>query len=263
MDAPQVGRSVPRKEGLAKLTGAALYVDDVSPAGVLHGVTVRSPIARGRITAIRFDPAIDWSEFTVVTAADIPGRNVVTLIADDQPYLAHDVVNHREEPIVLLAHRDRARAVEARLHVTIEVEPLPPVFTIDDALARREVVWGEDNIFKSYEVRKGNVDAVFAAAANVIEGEYETGAQEQLYIEPNGMLAVADPTHGVTVWGSMQCPYYVHHALAGLFNLPRERVRVVQMETGGGFGGKEEYPSMIAGHAALLAWKARRPVKMI
>ena len=263
MDAPQVGRSVPRKEGLAKLTGAALYVDDVSPAGVLHGVTVRSPTARGRITAIRFDPAIDWSEFTIVTAADIPGRNVVTLIADDQPYLAHDAVNHREEPIVLLAHRERARADEARRHVTIEIEPLPPVFTIDDALARREVVWGADNVFKRYEVKKGNVDAAFEGAAIVIEGQYETGAQEQLYIEPNGMLAIADPTHGVTVWGSMQCPYYVHHALAGLFNLPRERVRVVQMETGGGFGGKEEYPSMIAGHAALLAWKAGRPVKMI
>ena len=67
----------------------------------------------------------------------------------------------------------------------------------------------------------------------------------------------------MTVWGSMQCPYYVHTALAGLFKLPSERIRVVQMETGGGFGGKEEYPSVIAGHAALLAWKAGRPVKMI
>ncbi len=97
----------------------------------------------------------------------------------------------------------------------------------------------------------------------IVEGEYETGAQEQLYIEPNGMLAVADPKHGVTVWGSMQCPYYIHHALAGLFGLPEDRIRVVQMETGGGFGGKEEFPSVIAGHAALLAWKSGRPVKMI
>jgi CO/xanthine dehydrogenase Mo-binding subunit len=96
-----------------------------------------------------------------------------------------------------------------------------------------------------------------------VEGEYETGAQEQLYIEPNGMIAIADREHGVTVWGSMQCPYYIHNALAGLFGLPPERIRVVQMETGGGFGGKEEYPSVIAGHAALLAWKAGRPVKMI
>src|SRR5260221_6591941 len=230
---------------------------------MLHGVTLRSPVARGRITAITFDPAVAWGEFVVVTAADIPGRNRVKLIADDQPYLASDVVNHPEEPIVLIAHRGRGGADDARRRVTIEIEPLPPVLTIDDSLARREIIWGADNIFKSYTVAKGDVEAAFAGAVVIVEGEYETGAQEQLYIEPNGMLAVADPKHGVTVWGSMQCPYYIHHALAGLFNLSEEAIRVVQMETGGGFGGKEEFPSVLAGHAALLAWKAGRPVKMI
>jgi len=263
MARPQIGRSVVRKEGRAKVTGQALYVDDVTPAGMLHGVTVRSPAARGRIIGITFDPAVDWSEFVVVTAADIPGRNRVKLIADDQPYLASDVVNHPEEPVVLIAHRDRARADDARQRVTIDIEPLRPILTIEESLAGRHIIWGADNIFKSYTVSKGDVDAALAGASIVVDGEYETGAQEQLYIEPNGMLAVADPSHGVTVWGSMQCPYYVHHALAGLFNLPEDRIRVIQMETGGGFGGKEEFPSVIAGHAALLAWKAGRPVKMI
>ena len=91
----------------------------------------------------------------------------------------------------------------------------------------------------------------------------ETGAQEQLYIENNGVIATANPEEGVTVWGSMQCPYYVHKALMKLFGLPEEKIRVIQTETGGGFGGKEEYPSLIAGHAALLAWKSGKPVKMI
>jgi CO/xanthine dehydrogenase Mo-binding subunit len=263
MARPQVGRSVTRKEGRAKVTGQALYVDDVTPAGMLHGVTVRSPIARGRIIGIAFDPAVNWDEFVIVTAADIPGRNRVKLIADDQPYLASDVVNHPEEPVILIAHRDRARADDARQRVTIDIEPLRPILTMEESLAGRHIIWGADNIFKSYTVFKGDVDAGLAEAAIVVEGEYETGAQEQLYIEPNGMLAVADPRHGVTVWGSMQCPYYIHHALAGLFGLPEERIRVVQMETGGGFGGKEEFPSVLAGHAALLAWKAGRPVKMI
>jgi CO/xanthine dehydrogenase Mo-binding subunit len=77
------------------------------------------------------------------------------------------------------------------------------------------------------------------------------------------MIAVASPESGVTVWGSMQCPYYIHKALRRLFDLPEDKVRVVQMETGGGFGGKEEYPSMIAGHAALLAWKSGKPVKIM
>src|SRR6476660_5091982 len=192
---------------------------DVSPVGLLYGVTVRSPIARGRIKAIHFDPAIPWNEFVVVTAADIPGENRVKLIADDQPYLASDLVNHPEEPIVLIAHADRARADDARRRVKIDFEPLPAVFTIADSLARRQVIWGTDNVFKSYAVAKGDVDAAFAGAAVIVEEEYETGAQEQLYIEPNGMLAVADPIHGVTVWGSMQCPYYIHHALARLFGI--------------------------------------------
>ena len=77
------------------------------------------------------------------------------------------------------------------------------------------------------------------------------------------MIAEASPETGVTVWGSLQCPYYVHKALMPLFGLPKDKVRVVQTETGGGFGGKEEYPSMIAGHAALLAWKSGKPVKMV
>jgi CO/xanthine dehydrogenase Mo-binding subunit len=263
MDVPHIGRSARRKEGRSKVTGQALYVDDISPAGVLHGVTVRSPAARGRITGIRFDPAVPWDEFTIVTAADIPGLNRVKLMTDDQPFLAIDVVNHAEEPVALLAHRDRAIAEDARRRITIDIEALPTVTTIEDALAVRECIWGVDNLFKSYEVNKGDVDAAMAAASIVVEGEYETGAQEQLYIEPNGMLAVGDPQHGVTVWGSMQCPYYIHTALAALFGLPPERIRVVQMETGGGFGGKEEFPSVIAGHAALLAWKSGRPVKMV
>jgi CO/xanthine dehydrogenase Mo-binding subunit len=258
-----IGQSVPRKEGRLKVTGQSRYVDDLTLPGMLHGTTVRSPAARGNIQDIEFQPGIPWDEFTVVTAADIPGTNVVVLITDDQPYLAAGRVNHPEEPIVLLAHPDRHLLEEARRHVRIVVEPLPAVLTIDDSLARTETIWRQDNIFKSYLVSRGNVEIAFAAAARIVEGEYETGAQEQLYIEPNGMLAVADPESGVTVWGSMQCPFYIHRALAGLFDLPPGRVRVVQMETGGGFGGKEEYPSILAGHAALLAWKAGRPVKMI
>jgi len=263
MREPLVGRSVPRKEGRAKTTGAARYVDDMRLPGLLHGATVRSPGPRGRIAGVHFDPSIPWAEFTVVTARDVPGNNRVALIEDDQPVLADTVVNHPEEPVVLLAHPDPYLLEEARRAVRIELDPLPAVFTIEESLERRAIIWGTDNIFRSYTVEAGDVDAAFAGAHLIVEGEYETGAQEQLYIEPNGMVATASPEAGVTVWGSMQCPYYIHRALAELFGLPRDRVRVVQMETGGGFGGKEEYPTIIAAHAALLAWKAGRPVKIV
>ncbi len=264
MQTNNVGKPVPRKEGRSKVTGAARYIDDLRMDGMLYGATVRSPAPRGRISAIKFGDGIAWDEFIIVTAKDIPGENCVALILLDQPYLAAEFVNHAEEPVVLLAHADKYLLEKARRAVTIEIEPLPPVFTLAESLAQQAIIWGEDNVFKSYLVDKGNIDEVWATADLIIEGEYYTGAQEQLYIETNGVIAVANEQAGVTVWGSMQCPYYVHKALLKLFALPEDKIRVIQAETGGGFGGKEEYPSMIAGHAALLSWQAAgRPVKII
>ncbi|HJY27908.1 MAG TPA: xanthine dehydrogenase family protein molybdopterin-binding subunit [Pyrinomonadaceae bacterium] len=262
MDHP-IGKSFPRKEGRKKVTGAALYVDDLSFPDMIHGVTVRSPAARGKIKNISFEGDLPWDEFTIVTAKDIPGANYVALILNDQPYLAADFVNHPEEPVVLLAHKDKYLLEEARRNVVIEIEEQPAVFTLADSLAKKEIIWGNDNVFKKFLVDKGNVDEAWSTADFIVEGEYETGAQEQLYIENNGAIAIANSSDGVTVWGSMQCPYYVHKALVKLFGLPEEKIRIIQTETGGGFGGKEEYPSLIAGHAALLAWKSGKPVKII
>ena len=263
MEHRYIGRPVPRKEGREKVTGRARYVDDLTFPGMLFGTTVRSPIARGRLRQIHFEGDIPWDEFTIVTAKDLPGKNCVALIQEDQPCLAADFINHPEEPVVLLANADRYLLEEARRAVRLEIEPLAAIHTIEDSLARKQVIWGEDNLFKSFQVDKGDVDRAWATADFIVEGEYSTGAQEQLYIEPQGMIATANPRDGVTVWGSLQCPYYIHKALGVLFGLPKEKVRVIQMETGGGFGGKEEYPSMIACHAALLAWKSGRPVKIV
>jgi len=258
-----VGASVPRMEGRAKVTGQARYVDDMTLPGMLYGATVRSQIPRGKIKQITFSHGIDWNEFVIVTSADIPGTNCIALIEDDQPCLADGLVNHPEEPILLLAHPDRhllPKAVEA---VTIDYDPLPAIFTIEESENFSQIIWGADNTFKTYLIEKGDVDAAFQTAAHIVEAEYTTGAQEQLYIENNGMIAAFDHQQGLTVWGSLQCPYYVHKALMKLFDLPADQVRVVQMETGGAFGGKEEYPSMIAAHAALLARKSGKPVKII
>jgi CO/xanthine dehydrogenase Mo-binding subunit len=258
-----VGVSVPRKEGRDKVTGQAQYVDDMTLPDMLYGATVRSQVPRGKIRKITFGPGVAWDEFVVVTAKDIPGKNVIALIADDQPGLADGLVNHPEEPILLLAHPNRHLLPQAVQAISIEYEQLPAVFTMEESEKLSEIIWGADNTFKTYLVEKGDVEGVWAKADYIVEGEYRTGAQEQLYIENNGMIASFDPQQGITVWGSLQCPYYVHKALMTLCNLPADKVRVVQMETGGAFGGKEEYPSMIAAHAALLAVKSGRPVKII
>lgn len=255
--------SVPRKEGRDKATGRAQYIDDIVLPGMLYGATVRSSCPRGKIRNIAFAGDIAWDEFVIVSAKDIPGKNCIALITDDQPCLADSVVNHPEEPILLLAHANRhllPKAVEA---VTIDYDPLPTLFTIEESERQGEIIWGKDNTFKSYLVEKGDVDGIWTKAAYIVEGEYTTGAQEQLYIENNGVIASFDREHGITLWGSLQCPYYVHKALMKLLDLPEDEVRVVQTETGGAFGGKEEYPSMIAGHAALLAMKSGKPVKIV
>jgi CO/xanthine dehydrogenase Mo-binding subunit len=258
-----VGLATPRKEGRDKVAGRARYIDDLSFPKMLHGATVRSRIPRGKIKKINFEPGIAWSEFVVVSAKDIPGKNLIALIENDQPCLADGAVNHPEEAILLLAHPDRHALPKAVRAVSIAYEPLPAVFTIEESERKSQIIWGADNVFKSYLIEKGDVDGVWAKADYIVEGEYFTGAQEQLYIETNGVIAAFDADRGVTVWGSLQCPYYVHKALMALCDLPEEKVRVVQTETGGAFGGKEEYPSMIAAHAALLAIKSGRPVKIV
>ena len=263
-----VGTSVPRKEGPAKVLGRSLYVDDISLPGMWFGATVRSSIARGRILSISFGPGVEWDEFVVVTAKDIPGENCIVHLSRDQPCLADGFVNHPDEPILLLAHPKRAALPAAVAAVRVEYEPLPAVFTIEESERLDPVVWSHEgdghtpNTFRSYVMEKGDPDSIWESADFIVEGEYRTGAQEQLYIENNGVIGEYSEEDGVTVRGSMQCPYYLHHALKLVFDLPDNKCRVIQTETGGAFGGKEDFPSVIGSHAALLAKKAGRPVKI-
>jgi len=252
-----------RKEGRAKLTGRALYIDDMHLPDMLHGATIRSPIQRGLLKNMQFQGDLPWHEFTIVTALDIPGQNFISMIENDWPALVEKKINHHGEPIALIAHRDKYLLARALKFIHLEIQVLNPVKDLDESLKKKEILYGDDNIFKSYLINKGDIDQVWQQADYIIEETYNTGAQEQLYIEPNGMIAKYSEDRGITVWGSMQCPYYIHRALMPLFNLPAEKVRIIQTETGGGFGGKEEFPSILAAHAALLAMKSGRPVKMI
>ncbi|MDZ7290753.1 MAG: xanthine dehydrogenase family protein molybdopterin-binding subunit [candidate division KSB1 bacterium] len=258
-----IGQNVIRKEGREKVTGRAQYVDDLQFPDMMYGKTIRSTVAHGIIREIRFDPAFDWNRVVVADYRDIPGKNVVALIENDQPLLVESKVRHQHEPILLLAAEDRELLEEAAKHIEILYEELPAVLTIEEALARKQLVYGENNLFKEILISKGDLAKGFAEADFIVEGTYRTGHQEHIYIETQGMIALPESNGGVTVMGSLQCPYYVHKALKVIFDLPDDKVRVVQTTTGGGFGGKEEYPSMIAGHAAVLAHKTGRPVKIV
>jgi CO/xanthine dehydrogenase Mo-binding subunit len=249
-----IGESPPRPDGFAKVSGAARYVDDVSLPGMWHGATVRSPHPHAHIRSIRFDPALAPPGVVCVTAADLPGPNGVQLLDDGWPILADRMTLHVGEPVALVAAPTRLQARQALAAVAIEYEPLAPALTLAEAEALPPL----------YELRleNGDVEAALAAADRVVKGESRTGHQEHIYIECQGMIAwFEDDT--LNVLGSMQCPYYVHKALVHAFRLEEDRVRVRASVVGGGFGGKEDFPSAIALHAALLARAAGRPVKIV
>ncbi len=250
-----VGRSVPRREGGDKVTGRARYTDDLAIPGAWFGKTIRSTVPRGRIRSIRLDPAFDWMRVVLVTADDIPGDNVVQLIRDDQPVLAPKGgdIRHKEEPILLLAAADRDTLEEATSHIRIEYDTAEPVYALDQAT----------DVFSTVEITKGKAFEEVDDVDVVVERTFRVGLQEQLYIEPQGAIAIPERDGSIKVIGSLQCPYYVHRALKRALRLSDEQAVVIQAETGGGFGGKEEYPSIVAVHAALLARKAGRPVRLI
>ena len=256
-----VGQSAIRTDGHDKVTGRALYVDDVRPDHCLYAATVRSPVAKGRFLGLEFDPAFDWSQVTVCTADDIPGENVVALMTDDQPVLVVEHIRHVEEPVALVAAPTRDMALAAVEHMTVRCEEEAPLFDASKSRDNQaQLIFGEDNVF-SHIVMERTAGAFEAQGGVLVTGTYRVGHQEQLYIETQGMTAIPKPDGSLTLFGSMQCPYYIVKALKRVIG--HDRLNVVQAVTGGGFGGKEEYPSMMAAHASILAIKTGRPIKLI
>jgi CO/xanthine dehydrogenase Mo-binding subunit len=258
----QAGGAVKRVEGLSKLTGQEKFIDDLPSDDALWGATVRSPAPRGRISKVLFGSGVDWSQFAVVDHRDVPGQNTVHLIEHDQPVLASDYVRHLYEPVLLLAHPSRQELRRALQAVEVIIDPDPPVLDFRQPPRSDQIQYGTDNTLKHLHTEKGDVDEALSNAPVVVEGVYRTGAQEHVYLETQGMMAWVE-NGVVTVSGSMQCPYYVSEALQVALDRDSSRIRVIPAAVGGGFGGKEEFPSGLAIHSALLALKAGRPVRVV
>ena len=265
-----VGRNLPRQEAERKIKGEAKYVDDIPMEDCLYGRTVRSPEPRGKIKDIKFESGVPWEEFVIVLPEDIPGENIVHLIHNEMPFLAEDEVKYKGEPVALIAHEDEIMVEKALKHVEVKIEKEEAMFTIEEALRKDNIQYqgglktDEPNVFAAYEIDDGDMSIGWKNADVIVEETYETAAQEHLYIETNGLIAQADPEGQIFVEGSMQCPYYIQEAMIHLFDSEPEDVQILQHETGGAFGGKEDFPSLLAGHVALLSWHADgKPVKMI
>jgi CO/xanthine dehydrogenase Mo-binding subunit len=251
----RIGDSPQRIDGLTKVSGAARYTDDLRLPGMMYGATVRSPHAHARIKKVEWRPELAPAGSLCVTAADMDGPNGIQILDDSWPVLAEDIVRHVGEPVALVAAPTRDEARRALDAVRVEYEELEPVLSWEEARRREPLC--------ALNIRKGNVEWGLTEADHVLTAEYETGLQEHIYIEPQAMIVSFAEDETLRVIGSMQCPYYVEKALAHTLGLPARNISVQPAAVGGGFGGKEDFPSMLAIHGALLARSSGRPVKMV
>jgi CO/xanthine dehydrogenase Mo-binding subunit len=258
-----VGKKIPRVDAVAKATGRALFVDDLSFPGMLYAGVKRSPHPHAKIREIKAGKLKGLNDVYIVTPDDIPGSNVIPIVLRDWPVLAPGIVKHMGEAVALVATDDREKLEEILDSIDVDYEVLPAVFDPEEAMKGKVKVYGEDNIFATHRIRKGDVDKGFKDSDIIIENIYRTSYQEHAYLETQGMIAVPTPDGGMEIYGSMQCPFYVQKAVSEVLGIGLNRVKAIQAETGGGFGGKEDVPSLVAAQAALLAYISNRPVKLI
>ncbi|HDJ26743.1 MAG TPA: aldehyde oxidase [Aciduliprofundum sp.] len=270
-EARVVGSRYRRKDALAKVRGAPIFTDDVEIPDALWVAVVRSERPHARILSVDTSAAEEVPGFVgLVTYEDVPGENVLPVIKDDMPVLSEGIVRYVGEPILLVVAESRKAAYEAASRVRVEYEDLPAVFDPVEAmregapLVAREGFSEEGNIFVHLWAGKGEPDELFGECAVVHEAEYRTPMQEHLYLETQSAIAVPTPDGGVEVMGSIQCPSqdYVQGMLSRVLGLPLSKVRVKALPLGGGFGGKEEVPGLVAAHAALAALKFGRPARI-
>jgi xanthine dehydrogenase large subunit len=253
-----VHTSVRHDSAAGHVTGRALYLDDIPAVpGTLEAAVVLSPHAHARIVRIDITRALAApGVVAAITAADIPGKNDIGPIRSDEPILPPETVEHVGQPVAAIAAATFREARAAAKLVEVEYESLPPVLTIEEAMAR------ESFVSPPQVMQRGDVEDGLSGAPHRISGELHIGGQDHFYLE--GQIAIATPgeANDMFVVSSTQHPTEVQHGVAHLLGLPLSAVTTEVRRMGGAFGGKESQATMVAGLAALLAWKTRRPVKL-
>lgn len=240
--------SVPKEDHAEKVSGSSTYVNDIKMDHMLYAKTVRSTLAKAKIIKIEI-PELPKGYF-IVNHKDIPGKNVVNMIFEDWPVFAVDAVNYIGEPIMLVVGKSKQIIDDIISKINITYRKLRPVFDNKKSV-----------IHKTFG--KGNIKEAFQKSKYTISHTYETGYQEQAYIEPQGFIAYPETKDKITLIGSIQCPYYVKNAVVMTLGCNPDQVRVIQPSVGGAFGGKEEFPSIIACQLAVAVKKIQLPIKMI
>ena len=242
-----INKSVPKVEAKDKISGKMKYVSDYHVEGLHYAKTVRSTIAKGVIQSIELPPLPEG--VTIVDYQDIPGKNVVKMIYEDWPVFAEKNISHYGEPIMLVVgpSKEMVQAVFDKIKITYQEET--PIFDMVQSKV-------------DYHFTKGDPQTAFQEAKKTIKYTYETGYQEQAYIEPQGFIGTLEDEK-VTLIGSIQAPYYVKNAVIDTLSCKPEDVRIIQATVGGAFGGKEEFPSLIGCQLAVALKKVKKPIKLI
>lgn len=246
-----ISRSVVKKDHAPKMSGKSIYVCDVDKHGVLCGKLLRSKLARAKLLEVKVPELPDG--YYYVDRKDIPGDNNVNMVLDDCPVFARETVEYIGEPIGMVCGPDESVCEELVSKIEVVYEELEPVLDLRTA----------EEVFFNYEYGKGDLDEAFAQADKVYIEEFETGYQDQTYLETQGMMAEPEEGGRMFVHGSLQCPYYVHGAVMRVLNCGPADVHVHQDVTGGGFGGKEGFPSLLGCQVAVAAKKIDKPVRYI
>lgn len=247
----EISRSVVKKDHEPKITGRSIYVGDYSREGVLVGKFLRSTTARARLASVKVPPLPEG--YFYVDKDDVPGDNNVNIVLDDTPVFARETVEYIGEPIAMVVGPDEAVVDEILAGIQVTYEELEPMLDLRKA----------DTVFFDYEYGKGDTEKAFAEADRIYTEEFTTGYQDQTYLETQGMMAEPEPDGKMFVHGSLQCVYYVHGAVARALGCDRDQVHILQDVTGGGFGGKEAFPSILGCQVAVAAKKANAPVRCI
>ena len=246
-----ISKSVVRKDHEPKMSGRSLYVGDYGNEGVLTGKFLRAKAARAQILSVKV-PELPPGYF-YIDRRDVPGVNKVHIVMDDTPVFAEDITEYIGEPIAMVAGPDPKKVDELLAAIQVDWEELEPVLDIRKS----------DTVFFDYEYGKGNLEEAFAQADKVYEEEFSTGYQDQTYLETQAMMAEPEEDGRMFVHGSLQCAYYVHTALMQALGCGPDEVHVLQDVTGGGFGGKEDFPSILGCQVAVAARKAGAPVRCV
>jgi 4-hydroxybenzoyl-CoA reductase alpha subunit len=262
-----IGRALPKFDGLAKATGAAIYTDDISLAGMLHAKTLRSPFAHARIRSIDSTGAERLrGVHGVITGAALPVKYGILPWTEDETALAVDKVRYVGEPVAAVAAVDEDTANAALKLIHVDYEPLHAYVDPFESLQRTDPQIHEQrkegNVSKHVHLAFGDVDAALTDADVMVEDEYVFHGTTHAAIEPHCAVAEYSAAGVLTVWSSTQITHYVHRALSKVLGLPPHRVRVIQPCLGGAFGGKSD-PFSLEFAAAKLAMITGRPVKML